>query len=260
MGDYQNVQGELVVWPVAVVTLSYSEGGQIECRLAYLKDVIDLKLSPDEEWAAVVLGQDEHTVEMWKLDESRPRPHHRVTVSATGPIEDIAVGNNGDWFAIAPSSARQIEFWSLSGREPVQQTLSGHRIIISEMAASPDGRWLASSDDNGRVQLWDLSADHPGADPLLLNAGSASASGEPAGFSQISFSPDGRWLAVRTGNTLQLWPLHTEELLSMACRTAGRRFSREEWERYFPGEAYPEICQSLPDHPSMKTVAGEEQD
>jgi WD40 repeat protein len=243
-----------------VVTWGYDENGQVDCALAYLKDVIDLKFSPDEEWAAVVLGQDEHTVEMWKLDESRPRPHHRVTVSATGPIGNIAVGNNGDWFAIAPLGARQIEFWSLSGREPVQQTLSGHRISSSEVAASPDGRWLASSDDDGRVQLWDLSADHPGADPLLLNAGNVSASGDPSGFTQISFSPDGRWLAVRTANTLQLWPLHTEELLSMACRTAGRRLSRAEWERYFPGEAYPEICQSLPDHSSMKTVAGEEQD
>jgi tetratricopeptide (TPR) repeat protein len=75
----------------------------------------------------------------------------------------------------------------------------------------------------------------------------------------VAFSPappeggtGGRWLATGSGDkTARLWSWRVEDLINLACRTAGRNLSREEWGRYFGDEPYRKTCEQWPVHPSV---------
>ena len=59
-----------------------------------------------------------------------------------------------------------------------------------------------------------------------------------------------RWLiSLDEDSMVRLWPLHADQLLDLARRTAGRNLSPEEWDQYLPGlpyhKTFPEIPGSL---------------
>ncbi len=81
------------------------------------------------------------------------------------------------------------------------QTLVGHTDNINALAVSPDGRLIASGDCDGLLCLWDSRSGQP-AQTL-----------QSEGFvEQISFSPDGRFLAYagRDVHEAHVWNLETE--------------------------------------------------
>jgi WD40 repeat protein len=64
---------------------------------------------------------------------------------------------------------------------------------------------------------------------------------------QLAISPDSHWLVTDSDDgTARLWNLRLDELVDLACRTAGRNLAWEEWEQYFPGQAYQRTCRDLP--------------
>jgi WD40 repeat protein len=65
----------------------------------------------------------------------------------------------------------------------------GHKAAVSEVAVSPDGRWLLSSGHDQRVLLWDL---HTGKEVRQL----AFVRDAWEVFRSTGFSPDGKWAAA----------------------------------------------------------------
>lgn len=75
---------------------------------------------------------------------------------------------------------------------PLAYTLSGHSGPVYGVVVSPDGSTLASASDDGTVRLWALDGDEPVAVGELQLSTKYMAS--------VSFSPDGRFLAMGAGD------------------------------------------------------------
>jgi hypothetical protein len=68
----------------------------------------------------------------------------------------------------------------------------------------------------------------------------------------VTFSGDSRWLITRNHDrgTINLWRLRSDELKILACRTAGRNMTTEEWATYLPGQPYTDQCADFTTKPS----------
>src|SRR5262249_37608555 len=75
----------------------------------------------------------------------------------------------------------------------VLHTLSGHKLSVTALAFSPDGRRLLSSAADATVRTWDVERGKE--DHLFSLPG-------PGGATRIAFSPDGRRAAVAAGSTV----------------------------------------------------------
>jgi WD40 repeat protein len=149
-------------------------------------------------------------------------------------VFDVAISPDARWVA-AGSWDQTTQLLDLTQPESVPITLRGHTQRTLSVAFSPDSRWLATGNEDQTARLWNLSdprrLEDPSAGSIVLHA--------PYGVGNMSFSPDGRWLALGAAelrsnpfspdahwfassnpNTL-LYRFRLEDLISLACRTAG---------------------------------------
>jgi WD40 repeat protein len=82
--------------------------------------------------------------------------------------------------------------------------LPGHTKPVLAQAFSTDGRTLASGDMQGILALWDVAG-------LTEQARRETADDEIAA---LTFSPDGRMLAVAVGHVVQLWDVAAGRLVA----------------------------------------------
>src|SRR5207302_5362242 len=107
------------------------------------------------------------------------------------------------------------------------RTLAGHTRGINSVAYAPDGKLLASGDEDGRVKLWEPSTGQE----------LASLCGPRGGVNAVAFSPDGVILASAGGElnrpgAVTLWSVasgqelvtlkgHHNEVMAMAFAPDG---------------------------------------
>lgn len=71
-------------------------------------------------------------------------------------------------------------------------------------------------------------------------------------MTSVSFSGDGRLLAVVSRKVVQFWEvealslLHTADLETVACGRLTVNFSPAAWQQFFDNEPYRLICPNLP--------------
>jgi WD40 repeat protein len=107
-----------------------------------------------------------------------------------------------------PEAFRAWEWQYLKRRcQPRGEVLRGQSNEVWSLAVSPDGRWLASSDKDGRVSLWDL----PGSRSHPAQTWPAQTEAEPFDFipdpGVLTFSHDGRRLACLQPTRGKGWTL-----------------------------------------------------
>ena len=115
----------------------------------------------------------------------------RTAVIPAAPGErafSVAIAPDGRTMA-ATTLFGEVSLWDLRTRRPLGPPQSAHVGPVWTPTFSRDGRWMATAGEDRIVRLWDLNRRRPVANL------------PPASFvDDVALSPDGKTLAVTTGN------------------------------------------------------------
>ncbi|MBV9228370.1 MAG: hypothetical protein JOZ18_03580, partial [Chloroflexi bacterium] len=158
--------------------------------------VKSLAFSPDKRLLAA--GRYDGMIFVWNAATKKPIANFH------GEKQLINIAFNADSHTLAASySNGSILLWdSIKGRilhqlRPPIQNSNG----ASSLAFSPDGKLLASGDNNALV-FWDVATDKLIGQPLREH---------PSSITNVAFSPDGKMLAsIDSNSNIQLWDVATK--------------------------------------------------
>jgi len=68
-------------------------------------------------------------------------------------IDSVAVSATGDWIALGSKEQGQLFVWEWKSETYVMKQ-QGHFFDLNAMAYSPDGAYIATGGDDGKVKLW----------------------------------------------------------------------------------------------------------
>jgi len=121
----------------------------------------------------------------------------------------MAIASDGQ--LIVASRDRSVRSWPIEEATGPGRDLDVGEAGTISLAASPDGKWLAAGQTEGRAMLWNLAADRERV-PL---------SGQQADFREIAFAPNGSFLVATTfDGKVALWAMPA---VSPLQRSAGPR-------------------------------------
>ena len=136
---------------------------------------------------------------------------------------------------------------SPSDRSIQSTILRGHEEYVYRNLISLSGKYsLTISEDS--VKLWDLDAvkADPFTSPVNLPIDSST-------ISYLGFTINERWVVFVTDDgRMEFHPMRVETMMTKACRSVGRNFIINEWQRYFLSADYEKTCENLPEHPSVQ--------
>jgi len=205
--------------------------------------IFSVAISADNHW--LVTGSGDNTARLWDLTAKNPAANPVVLAGHEYATIAVAISADNHWL-VTGSGDKTARLWDLTAKNPAAKpvVLVGHEGGINAVAISADNHWLVTGSDK-TPRLWDLTAKNPAANSVVL-------AGHEDIITAIAISADNHWLLTGSNdNTARLWNLRLNELIDLACRTAGRNFYYSEWQQYFPGEPYCKICPDLPIHPSF---------
>ncbi|KAM5564700.1 hypothetical protein ABKV19_018985 [Rosa sericea] len=142
------------------------------------------------------------------------------------PVWDVQFSPVGHYFASA-SHDRTARIWSMDRIQPLRimaghlsdvdsgecvRIFIGHRSMILSLAMSPDGRYMASGDEDGSIMMWDLSSGRC-VTPLM---------GHTSCVWTLAFSGEGSLLASGSADcTVKLWDVTASTKLPKAEEKSG---------------------------------------
>jgi len=134
---------------------------------------------------------------LWDLATHR-RIGNRLNVQAAtvafSPSGKILATDDGDG---------TVQLWDVATRQQIGKPLATAAVPeIFAMAFSPDSKTLAVTNGNGGVQLWDVASHQHMGTALTANS-------DPV--SSVTFSPDGKTLALVGAGHLRLWDIATRQ-------------------------------------------------
>lgn len=94
-----------------------------------------------------------------------------VFSSLDGSLISAGCSEPGPSAGIQTCQQSELAFWDPASRRLLERVTTAHAGFISQLALSPDGRLLASSDWTGTIILWDLLSRLPLGEPLTGRSG-----------------------------------------------------------------------------------------
>ena len=167
--------------------------------LGHHADVVNtVAFSPDGQLLAS--GGNDHVFKLWDV----PRKRHIATLDhinnrGRSQVKAVTFSPNGQLLATA---GVEVKLWDVHTREEI--TTLEHGRWVFALAFSPDGEFLATGDETGQVNVWDVQRRQ-----LIVQF-----KGDARFVHTIKFSPDGKVLAGAgyEGN-IKLWKVQSWERL-----------------------------------------------
>jgi WD40 repeat protein len=183
-----------------------------------ISPVLALALSPRE--PRFFVGNEKGTVLSFPFGAAAAAAE-TSSIANKGIVTRLAIAPDGSSLILGGDKGQVLRF-DLTGRHDVPDTLGRHETLLTGLAISRDGRWLATSAYDLTLRLWDLTSDRPQAAGVTVRV-------PDHPVNALTMTPDGRFLAT-AGNdgTVRLWPLRLDELVEHARRVAGRSLSVDE--------------------------------
>jgi WD40 repeat protein len=235
----------LQIVPIAAV-LDLTAKDPVSMRRVLANTGEPLGASRDGRWL-VTQGQAKVPL-LWELTRQGPAPAPMALKEQTEPLAASAFSADGRWLVTGGYDG-STRLWDLSAADvgASSQLLSHHPISVGTVAISPDARWILEASKNlpateNLAYLWEAGEDGRFAQRIELSIGAAD-------ISRAAFSTDGKWLVTSSYDTrtISVWSLELDDLMRLACRTAGRDLTPTEREQYFPGQAPKTVCPDLGD-------------
>ncbi|MDZ8261280.1 AAA-like domain-containing protein [Nostoc sp. ChiQUE01b] len=198
--------------------------------------VSDVALSPNSKWVATASW--DGTARLWDLTASNPSAKPKIIkFNPVDRVSQVAFSPDGQWLA-AGSWNYQVQLQDMNNLAKEPDLLTGHRGRVFGVEFSPDSQWLATSSEDHTIRLWNPTDST--AAPIVLR-------GHDSGVENLAFSSDSRWLLSGSSDA-RLWRVYFDnnDLLSIACRTAGRNLTPQEWQQAFGDQQYHKTCPNLP--------------
>jgi WD40 repeat protein len=186
--------------------------------------VYQISLSGDGRWAAT--ASMDRKGRLWELASGAP-PKLVREIDFEDRVVRAVFSPDEQWVAFASwdHSAALLDLRAAATSPAVR--LRGHVGRILAAGFSPDSQWLATAGEDRTIRVW--RPDAPEAAPVVLR-------GHEDTVLHLGFSPDGRWLVSGAyDGTVRLWRLGLNDLIQIACATAGRTLTPAEVEQYLGG-------------------------
>lgn len=217
-------------------------------------DIKAVAISSDGRHVVTGSWDPDHTALIWDLS-APTSSSNPLKLTFTNRVFEVDFSPDGRWVAAGSwDFTTQLLDLTKPGAKPF--VLRGHTARTLSVAFSPDSQWLATGNEDQTARLWNLAVDDPSADSTVLQAaykvGNVSFSPDgrwlalnPTEYRISSFSPDGHWFASSSADT-RLYHVRLDDLILLACRTAGRNLTTSEWESSFGDQLYRKTCPQLP--------------
>jgi WD40 repeat protein/energy-coupling factor transporter ATP-binding protein EcfA2 len=161
---------------------------------------------PQGQW--LVSGGDDKRIIFWSLPEGKKL---RELEGSPDEVKALAFSPDGKYLASAggedESKETDIILWDTqTGKK--RGTFKGHTARISDggLAFNPSGEWLASASHDKTVRLWNVNTH---AETSILEGFINTAN-------KAIFSPDGRYLATCSKQTVYLWKIAPDNKVELA--------------------------------------------
>jgi WD40 repeat protein len=184
---------------VRLLQVTASELQQVHTFRGLDAKLESLAVSADGRLLAGAAPGDDPVVAVWDLRErNRQQPLYRLPGVHHGSVGSVAFSPSGDVLAYASVEPRGrfdgteylVRLWNVAGGSPRKlEPLPGHTAPVQAVAFAPNGQFLATADDEGRLILWDPNGGKNLQDWRL-----------PGAITALVFAPDSRHLAVGNGN------------------------------------------------------------
>jgi len=173
-----------------------------------------LAQSPDGKWLAAATNAG--LLQLWLMAEGGqavtleqpPAVGARVRIP---PANRVVLSWSPDSTRLACSTHIQmtIRLWDPTTRKTAG-TLQGYDKPLRALAWSADGRRLASAGDDGSVRVWDALGGDTTSTLSFFVKHDSSGKANPRAFSMLSWSPDGKRLAVAgEDGAIKVWDVDT---------------------------------------------------
>lgn len=188
--------GQAAIWDVAT-------GKKLHEFIGHKDVLYAAQISPDQKWLAT--GSYDHNIILWDIKSGKKI---RTLSGHNGAIYDLAF--SPDSSALASTSAdATVKVWEVATGARLD-TLSQPLKEQTSVSFSPDGNYIVATGADNRIRKWRfVSRKAARINPLVI-----ARFAHESPVIQITYSPDGKWLAsISDDRALKIWDADQLQLL-----------------------------------------------